>query len=227
MLQDKRSFVKCRRRNRKKNLKRFGAYIFIYFCRMIEIGRTLISDELVEKKFVCDLNACKGACCVHGDSGAPLEDDEAKMLKKIYPSVKPYMTEKGIQAVEKQGEWITDSDGDKVTPLVGGNKECAYTVFEKGMALCGIEKAWKDGKIKFQKPISCHLYPVRITSYKKFDAVNYEVWNICKPACACGEKLEVPVYKFVKTALLRKFGSAWYKKLEAAAKFIETQEEKK
>ena len=165
---------------------------------MIEIGRTLISDELVEKKFVCDLNACKGACCVHGDSGAPLEDDEAKMLKKIYPSVKPYMTEKGIQAVEKQGEWITDSDGDKVTPLVGGNKECAYTVFEKGMALCGIEKAWKDGKIKFQKPISCHLYPVRITSYKKFDAVNYEVWNICKPACACGEKLEVPVYKFVK-----------------------------
>lgn len=187
---------------------------------MIEIGRTLVSDDLVETKFVCDLNACKGACCVHGDSGAPLEEEETKILDEIFPKIKPYLTEKGIHAIEKEGQWMVDTDGDKVTPLVDGNKECAYTVFEKGMALCGIEQAWKDGKIKFQKPISCHLYPVRITAYKKFDAVNYETWNICKPACACGEKLEVPVYKFVKTALIRKYGSEWYKQLENAAEFI-------
>ncbi|MBI3509599.1 MAG: DUF3109 family protein [Bacteroidetes bacterium] len=187
---------------------------------MIEIGRTLISDDVVEKKFVCDLHACKGACCVHGDSGAPLEKEETEILEKIYDKVKPYLTEKGIAAIEKQGTWLKDSDGDKVTPLVNGNKECAYTVFENGMALCGIEMAWKDGKIKWQKPISCHLYPVRITAHKSFDAVNYEKWNICKPACACGEKLEVPVYKFVKTALVRKYGSEWFEQLEAAAEFV-------
>ncbi len=175
---------------------------------------------------MCDLNACKGACCVHGDSGAPLEDEETRILDEIYPKVKPYMTAKGIEAVEKEGRWMIDTDGDKVTPLVDGNKECAYTVFEKGMALCGIEKAWKDGKIKFQKPVSCHLYPVRITAYKKFDAVNYETWDICKPACACGEKLEVSVYKFVKTALVRKYGTDWYKQLEAAAKFMEKKSAK-
>src|SRR5665213_2488526 len=134
---------------------------------MIEIGRTLISDDLVEKKFVCDLNACKGACCVHGDSGAPLEEDEVKIMEEIFSKVKPFMTKKGIAAVEKQGTWIKDSDGDKVTPLVDGDKECAYTYFENGMALCSIEKAHKEGKIKFQKPVSCHLYPVRITPYKK------------------------------------------------------------
>jgi hypothetical protein len=187
---------------------------------MIEIGNTLVSDDLVEKQFVCDLNACKGACCVHGDSGAPLEDGEEKLLEEIYPMVEPYLTEKGKKAIKKQGKWLIDSDGDKVTPLVGGNKECAYTIFENNTAFCGIEKAFRDGKVKWQKPVSCHLYPVRITEHKKFTAVNYEKWDICKPACACGEKLEVPVYKFVKTALVRKFGEEWYKQLELAADFM-------
>jgi hypothetical protein len=184
---------------------------------MIEIGKTLVSDDVVEKQFVCDLQACKGACCVHGDSGAPLEDDETVTLEKIFDKVRPYLTEKGVRAIEEQGTWLVDSDGDKVTPLVGGNGECAYTVFENGFALCGIEKAWKAGKVKFRKPLSCHLYPVRITKYKQFDAVNYEKWNICKPACACGEKLEVPVYRFVKDALVRKYGKTWYRALEKAA----------
>lgn len=176
--------------------------------------KTLISDDIVEKHFVCDLNACKGACCVHGDSGAPLEDDETKILEGIFEKVKPYMTPQGIAAVEKQGTWVVDSDGDKVTPLVGGDKECAYTRFENGVAFCGIEKAWMEKKIDWRKPISCHLYPIRITAYKQYDAINYEKWDICKPACACGEKLQVPVYKFVKDALIRKYGAPWYKKLE-------------
>ncbi|TND10398.1 MAG: hypothetical protein FD123_40 [Bacteroidetes bacterium] len=186
---------------------------------MIAIDNTLVSDDLLEKRFVCDLAACKGACCVEGDSGAPLEDSETKKLEDVYPVVKSYMTKEGIKAVEKQGTWVIDSDGDKVTPLVGGDKECAYTGFdEKGIAYCTIERAWKDGKVKFRKPVSCHLYPVRITKHATFDAVNYESWNICKPACACGEKLNVPVYVFVKDALIVKYGKDWYKKLELAAK---------
>lgn len=191
-----------------------------YFCVMIEIGKTLVSLDLVEKQFVCDLNACKGACCVHGESGAPLADGEEEILDEIYDAVEPYLNEKGKKAIRKQGRWVVDSDGDKVTPLVGPEKECAYTIFENGTAFCGIEKAFRDGKIEWQKPVSCHLYPVRITEYKKFTAVNYEKWEICKPACACGEKLQVPVYKFVKTALVRKFGKDWYKELEVAAEYV-------
>lgn len=195
---------------------------------MIAIDKTLVSDNLLEKRFVCDLAACKGACCVEGDSGAPLEDEETKLIEAAYPIVKPYMTKEGIKAVEKQGTWIVDSDGDKVTPLVGGNKECAFTGFsENGTAYCTIERAWKDGKLKFRKPVSCHLYPVRISKYKTFDAVNYETWDICKPACACGDKLDVPVYKFVKDALVVKYGKAWYAQLEEAAKVWEKEKKKK
>jgi hypothetical protein len=188
---------------------------------MIEIGRTMIATALLDQKFVCDLTACKGACCIHGDSGAPLEQAETEILEAIYPAVKPYMVPAGIAAVEEQGKWVIDSDGDYVTPLVGGDKECAYVYFDdKGTALCAIEKAWKEGKIDYQKPVSCHLYPVRITSYKRFDAVNYDEWEICAPACACGDKLQVPVYRFVKTALIRKYGEDWYAQLEEADRFI-------
>lgn len=187
---------------------------------MIAIDNTLVSEDLLDKKFVCDLNACKGACCVEGDSGAPLEEQEAKILDEIYDRVKPYMRSEGIESVEEQGKYIVDIDGDLVTPLVKG-KECAYVYFdEKNTAFCAIERAYKEGKINFQKPISCHLYPVRITKYKKYDAVNYHAWDICKPACSCGSKLNVPVYKFVKTALIRKYGEDWYKQLELAAQHI-------
>lgn len=190
---------------------------------MIEIGKTLVSLDVVEKQFVCDLTACKGACCIHGDSGAPLEDGEEKILEEIYDDVEPYLTEKGKKAIKKYGKWLVDSDGDKVTPLVGGDKECAYTIFENDIAFCGIEKAYRDGKVKWAKPVSCHLYPIRITNGKRNILVNYEKWDICKPACACGEKLQVPVYKFVKNALIRKFGKDWYQQLELAADYIESK----
>lgn len=185
---------------------------------MIAINNTLVSEDLLDKEFVCDLAACKGACCVQGESGAPLDEEETAILEKIYPKVKPYMVEKGIKAVERQGKFITDSDGDFVTPLVAKEKECAYVFFDdSGTAKCAIEQAWLDKKIDWQKPISCHLYPVRISKYKTYEAVNYHRWSVCKPACACGEKLKVPVYKFVKNALIRKYGKAWYKQLELSA----------
>ncbi len=186
---------------------------------MIAIDNTLVSEYLLEKKFLCDLAACKGECCVAGDSGAPLEKEELEILDEIYPKVKPYMNKKGIKAVEAAGTHVIDTDGEYTTTLVAPGAECAFVIFdEKNIAKCAIEQAFNDGAIKWQKPISCHLYPVRITPYKNYDAVNYHRWEVCKPACECGAKLDVPLYKFLKTPLIRKYGKNWYKQLELAAK---------
>jgi len=184
---------------------------------MIAIKDTLVSEELIEKKFVCDLHACKGGCCVKGDYGAPLEEEELPMLEKIYDSVKPYLSEEGRKAIEKQGKYLLYEKTECVTPLISG-RECAYTIFDKGIAKCGIEKAYFDGKIEFRKPVSCHLYPVRINKMKNsVEAVNYDKWSICKPACKLGDQLKVPLYKFLKDSLTRKFGEEWYSELETAA----------
>lgn len=182
---------------------------------MIAIQQTLVSLDLVEKEFVCDLNACKGACCIAGVSGAPLTQSELPVLESIYKKVKPYLTERGKQAIDKQGRYLVDGDGEYVTPLINGNEECAYTIYdENNVAKCGIEKAYFDGKINFRKPISCHLYPVRIKKYKDYEAVNYEKWSVCKAACKLGAQLKVPVYKFVKDALIVNYGQNWYDELE-------------
>lgn len=181
---------------------------------MIQIGNAVISSDVISKKFVCDLSACKGECCVAGESGAPLDEEELGILDDIYDKIEPYMTKEGKKAVKKYGKYLVDSDGDFVTPLVNGNQECAYTIFENGVAKCGIEKAWADGVIKFRKPISCHLYPIRIDKLKSgLEAVNYHKWEICKDACALGKKLQVPVYQFLKEPLIRKYGRKWYQEL--------------
>ena len=183
---------------------------------MFQIGKTLISEEILEGAFACDLKACKGACCVEGSSGAPLETEELQTLEKVYPSIKPYLRPEGIRAIETQGSYVKGSDGEWETPLVE-NRECAYAVFENGVALCGIEKAHKAGATSWKKPVSCHLYPVRVREYTRITAVNYHQWHICDPACSLGSSLEVPIYKFVREALIRKFGEAWYEELEAVA----------
>lgn len=182
---------------------------------MILVDKTVLSDDIRDKHFVCDLLKCKGACCVEGDFGAPLEKDELEVLENIYPTVKPYLSEAGIREIEKQGTWVVDPDGDLGTPTID-NRECAYAIYdEKGILKCGIEQAYIDGKIEYQKPISCQLYPIRITKYEEFDALNYDRWEICSPACSHGEALQVPIYKFLKNALIRKYGEAWYQELEA------------
>lgn len=192
---------------------------------MISIGKTLISQDLIDKKFVCDLNACKGACCVAGDSGAPLDKDELEILESVVEKVKPFMVKKGIKAIEKNGAWVKDSDGDYTTTLVSEGAECAFVYFDENKtAKCAIEKAHAEGFIDWQKPISCHLYPVRITKHRNYDAVNYSKWDICKPACECGAKLDVPVYKFLKAPLIRKYGKDWYKQLEQSAKLLMKKE---
>ena len=193
---------------------------------MIQVDDKIISFDVFEKQFVCDLSACKGACCVEGDAGAPLTDKELDVLPNIYNEVKSYMRTEGITEIEKQGFFVIDGDGDKTTPLVN-NKECAFVVFDENkIAKCTIEQAYNDGKINFKKPISCHLFPIRIKQYRDFDAVNYEAINICKPACFCGESLRVPVYRFLKEPLIRLYGEEWYDKLTEAARLLKNQSQK-
>ena len=183
---------------------------------MLEIGRTIISMDILEKQFLCDLLKCKGACCVEGDSGAPVTHEEASAIQKAYPEVESYIPESHRNEIRKQGFAVVDADGDLVTPLVN-NRQCAYTFEEKGILKCGIEKAFLDGKINFRKPVSCHLFPIRITEYKRFDAVNYQKIDICKPGRECGQSEKLPLFIFLKEPLIRKYGEDWYKQLEYAA----------
>ncbi|HLT08893.1 MAG TPA: DUF3109 family protein [Cyclobacteriaceae bacterium] len=181
---------------------------------MILVGKAVLSDDVKENFFVCDLEKCKGACCVEGDAGAPLEEEEIGILDEIYPQVKSYLTEEGIETIERQGTWVYDQDGDKVTPTIGDNGACAYALTdERGILKCGIEQAYREGKVAFKKPISCHLYPIRITKYDDFEALNYDRWDICDAACALGGSLGVPIYKFLKEPLIRKYGEDWYAEL--------------
>lgn len=180
---------------------------------MILIEDTVISDDIAEQFFVCNLQKCKGACCVEGDLGAPLEDVELPILEEIYEKVKPYLSQAGVKAIEEQGKYVIDFEGDYSTTTID-NKECAYAIYdEKGILKCGIEQAYLDEVIDFKKPISCHLYPIRITKYDQYHALNYDRWNICSDACELGDKLGVPVYKFLKEPLIRAYGEEWYQQL--------------
>jgi len=191
--------------------------VLCYICNMFQLGKTIVSEDIIEKDFVCNLSACKGACCVDGDGGAPLDKEETKILKEIYPKVKPFLRPEGLQAIREQGTFITTEEGELETPLVNG-ADCAYVNFnDEGIAMCAIEKAYIQGEISWKKPLSCHLYPVRVKDYSEFSAVNYHKWQICDDACTLGKELQVPIYKFVKDALIRKFGEDWYLELEKVA----------
>jgi hypothetical protein len=184
---------------------------------MFQLGKTIVSEDLIEKEFVCNLGACKGECCIAGEAGAPVTAEEVDILKDIYPKVKPFLRPEGVEAIEAQGTHVVSDLDELETPLVNG-KECAYVTFsQNGIAGCGIEDAYNAGAIAWKKPISCHLYPVRVQDYSEFAAVNYHKWPICNDACSLGQELKVPVYKFVKEALIRKFGENWYAELEKVA----------
>lgn len=191
---------------------------------MIGIGNVLISDEIVEEKFVCDLHKCKGGCCVDGDAGAPLENKELKDLNEIYEIVEPYLTEEGKKQIEKAGRYIYDTEFGWVTPVIS-NGMCAYgTIDQQGIVKCGIEQAFNDGRINWKKPISCHLFPIRIKKTKKTDLVNYEPREgLCDPACVLGQQLKMPVYQFLKEPLIRKYGDEFYQALEATAQHLQSE----
>lgn len=176
---------------------------------MIEIDDTITSLDVVSERFKCDLKTCKGACCIEGDGGAPLEADEVDEIEKNLQLILPYIPQKARKIIEEKGFHYTDSDGDILTMLVD-DKECVFTTFTGGIAFCGIEQAFNDGKLAFRKPISCHLYPIRLTKYTTFEAVNYHKWDICDCARKKGKEENCRVFEFLKEPLVRKYGSEWY-----------------
>jgi hypothetical protein len=184
----------------------------------------LVSDDLVVENFICNLSACKGACCWEGDWGAPLDEAELPVLEAIYEHVKPFLSPAGIAAIEQQGKyvWYDDMDSYGTTLIDGG--ACAYLTYsELGIAHCGIEKAWAAGVVDFKKPVSCHLYPIRVEKFESgTEALNYDRWDICSAACELGDKERVPVYKFLKEAIVRRFGEEFYDELDGAAEFMKT-----
>ena len=179
---------------------------------MIKIDNVLVSDDLKDVHFVCKLASCSGDCCVEGDAGAPLEEEEISILEDCIDEIKPYMTDEGKQVIELMGVFDYDAESSYVTPLVN-NRECAFVYRENNINFCAIEKAWIDKNISFQKPISCHLYPVRLKKIGDSIAINYDKWSICAPALVNGKELGVPMYVFLKEPLIRKFGEEWYAKL--------------
>lgn len=191
---------------------------------MFQLGKTLVSEALFEQAFTCDVSACKGACCVEGEAGAPLKIEEIEQLKAQWHDLKPFLTKEGIAALEAQGVATQNAFKEWETPLIDG-KACVYINYDdKGVAQCGIEQAHRNGKTTLQKPISCHLYPVRVKNYSAFVAVNYHEWSICGSGCDLGAALKRPLYQFVKHALVRKFGEAWFNALHAAAQEFAVQQ---
>ena len=185
--------------------------------RIVAIGDVIVSTALLTERFVCDINTCKGQCCVEGESGAPVEIEEVELLLREYESFAPFMTKKGREAVEQQDVAVLDVDGEWVTPLIDG-AECVYAQFNKdGICKCVIEYAFHEGKTSFRKPISCWLYPIRIQKLFAGVALNYHRWHVCMGACALGQEEGIPVYRFLKEPLIAKFGKEFYEQLDAAA----------
>lgn len=185
---------------------------------MIQIDDVVIGLDVLREKFLCNLDVCKGACCIEGDAGAPVEQDEVEKLEQILPIIENELTQEAQEVIKEQGVVYIDEEGDLVTSIVNG-KDCVFTCYdERGYCYCAIEKAYREGKTDFYKPVSCHLYPIRVGNFGKYKALNYHRWDICKAAVLLGEKEDVPVYKFLKEPLIRKFGEAWYAELVDAAK---------
>jgi len=185
---------------------------------MILLENTLVSEDVLDQNFICNLTACKGACCVEGDFGAPITEEEIAIIKKNLDSILPFLQKESIDEITKRGIWEKDIDGDLVTTCLPTG-ECNFSIRDKqdGILKCGIENAFLNGKSDIKKPLSCHLYPLRISKVGDYEAVNYHKWDICKPACELGKKEGVAVYKFLKEPLIRKFGEDWYKELDAIA----------
>jgi hypothetical protein len=186
----------------------------------------ILTEDIFDQNFVCNLEACKGACCWEGDAGAPLEDEEIETLKAIYPLVKPYLTTEGIKVIESEGVAV-EALGEWGTSLIDDGP-CSFIQYDdSGKAICGIEQAYNDGVVDFKKPISCHLYPIRVKKLPDYEALNYDRWDICSAACSLGDELKVPVYRFVKDALIRKYGADFYQKIEDFAAFHEEHKDDK
>lgn len=187
---------------------------------MIEIDGKIVSSDLLTERFLCDLSSCRGICCVEGNAGAPLEEDEVSTLGQEFDAYRDFMTPEGLSTVEQQGFAVRDGDGDLVTPLVG-DAECAYSFSRDGVTLCAIEQAWAAGATPFRKPISCHLYPIRVTRFGDGSlGLNYHRWAVCDGARKLGAARGVPVYKMLREAIVRRFGVSFFEALEIAEEYL-------
>lgn len=190
---------------------------------MLQIDDTLISLDIIEKKFICDISKCHGQCCIDGDSGAPIEEEELQLIEEALPVVLPELSKEARRIIKLQGVSYIDAEHERVTSIIHG-RECVFTLIDdKGNCKCAFEKAWEEKKIPFRKPVSCHLYPIRVKQYSEFKGVNYDTWDICEPARIFGSKEGVPVYKFLKEPLIRKFGQDWFNQLEYAAENLKIE----
>jgi hypothetical protein len=193
---------------------------------MIIVGNTLVSEDIADVRFACDCQACLGSCCIEGDAGAPLLPEEIQELTDHISHIKPYMRPEGIAVIEQSGLVAIDPEGVKGTPLIN-NRECAFVIYRGRVATCAIEKAWEQKRIPFRKPLSCHLYPIRITNYTEFEAVNYHKWEICRRALQNGREKNIYLFEFLKDALVRKYGEAWYAELLMIIDHLKTQKSKR
>lgn len=184
---------------------------------MLEIQNTLVSLDLIERFFCCDLDKCLGECCIEGDAGAPITEDERQQIEAILPEIFDELSPAAQREIRENGVAYIDQEGDLVTSIVDG-RNCVFTCFEPGgMCHCAIERAYRQGRINFYKPISCHLYPIRLKEYADFTAVNLHRWKICRCAEVLGRKLGLRAYQFLKEPLIRRFGQAWYDELALTA----------
>lgn len=186
---------------------------------MLAIGKTLVSLDILTEDFICNLSACKGACCEEGTYGAPLLDDEVTLIQQNMETIKPYMTEEAVEFIKDKNFWQIDPENEPVTQTLRGQEECVFAKRDApgGIWKCTIEQAYKDDKSTFLKPKSCHLYPIRLSTVGEYVALNYDRWDICSPACTFGKEHKTPVYIFLKEPLIRAFGEDWYKELEQVA----------
>jgi len=189
---------------------------------MVQVGDVIVSFDVLREKFSCDLDACKGACCVEGDAGAPVTLDEIAEIESLLPDIEDDLTPEACAIIARQGVAYTDPAGDLVTSIVGG-KDCVFCMKKGGMTLCAIEKAWREGRTSFMKPVSCHLYPIRVSHFGQYYALNYNRWDICKAAVIKGEKDGIPIYRFLREPLIRRFGQAWYDELELVVSELSKQ----
>ncbi|MDD4149039.1 MAG: DUF3109 family protein [Bacteroidales bacterium] len=193
---------------------------------MIDIDNKIVHFDILEKNFICDLCKCKGICCVEGDAGAPLEEKEAEIIEQLLPIIYDRLTTEGKLAIDEKGVWMIDIEGDLTTTILKNSGACVFVQYDnKGIAYCAIERAWEKGLVDFRKPISCHLYPIRVKKYNGFDAVNYNVWGICKDAIKLGDEKDVKIYQFLKEPLIRKYGEQWYEDLCNCAKLLKDNKE--
>jgi hypothetical protein len=194
---------------------------------MVQIDDKIISLDIFRERFLCDLPKCLGSCCVEGESGAPLEDEETPVLDRIYPKIKHLLSAEAIDVIEKKGTWETDADGDKVTPIIAG-RECVYTYFDgEGVCKCAIEKAHEEGLIDFKKPVSCHLYPIRVDKYPNYEALNYHIWPVCNTARELGKQIGLPIYRFLKEPIIRKYGEKFYNEMQEVDRELEKMNSEK